>query len=182
MKGHDIQDLMKLFNDLFSESYQTQLVKGQDEPIYLPADAQNPYHRLCFAHGFFASALHEISHWCVAGAKRRQQIDFGYWYEPDGRSPEKQALFEQYEAKPQALEWIFSRAAGKPFRPSCDNLLQPELNIQGFITRICAHARHYIRHGLPKRANLFAHSLAEFYGTADRDWKLLQCYEMGPTR
>ncbi|PPS58814.1 hypothetical protein CRX72_23640 [Pantoea sp. BRM17] len=61
------------------------LIKGDDEPIYLPADAESPWHRVVFAHGFYASALHEISHWCIAGDARRQQVDFGYWYCPDGR-------------------------------------------------------------------------------------------------
>ncbi len=39
----------------------------------------------CLRTDFFASALHEISHWCVAGKARREQVDFGYWYCPDGR-------------------------------------------------------------------------------------------------
>ncbi|MDI8993212.1 elongation factor P hydroxylase, partial [Salmonella enterica subsp. enterica serovar Anatum] len=42
--------------------------------IYLPADAQVPYHRIVFAHGFYASALHEISHWCIAGKARRELV------------------------------------------------------------------------------------------------------------
>ena len=81
---------------------------GEDEPIYLPADQQCAHHRIIFAHGFFASALHEISHWCIAGPERRLLVDFGYWYEPDGRDVLKQAEFERLEIKPQAVEWALA--------------------------------------------------------------------------
>ncbi|WP_205409117.1 elongation factor P hydroxylase, partial [Vibrio gazogenes] len=64
---HRYQDLINIFNQTFAERYQTHLVAGDDEPIYLPADDSVPYHRIIFAHGFYASALHEIAHWCVAG-------------------------------------------------------------------------------------------------------------------
>ncbi len=53
---------------------------------------------------FYASALHEIAHWCIAGENRCQQVDYGYWYEPNGRSEERQFEFEKVEVKPQALE------------------------------------------------------------------------------
>lgn len=45
------------------------------------------------------------------GEKRRQLVDFGYWYAPDGRSAEQQELFQAVEVKPQAMEWILSPAA-----------------------------------------------------------------------
>ena len=77
---HHYQQLIDLFDSCFAEEFNTRLIKGDDEPIYLPADDETPYHRIVFAHGFFASALHEISHWCVAGKARREQVDFGYWY------------------------------------------------------------------------------------------------------
>jgi len=48
--------------------------------------------------------------------------DLGYWYAPDGRTAEQQALFEQVEIKPQAIEWLFSKAFGRKFRVSLDNL------------------------------------------------------------
>ncbi len=50
----------------------------------------------------FASALHEISHWCIAGKARRELVDFGYWYCPDGRDAMTQSQFEDVEVKPQA--------------------------------------------------------------------------------
>ncbi len=36
--------------------------------------------------------------------------DLGYWYAPDGRIEEQQALFEQVEIKPQAIEWLFAKS------------------------------------------------------------------------
>lgn len=108
------------FNHWFSH-YNVVLVRGESEPEYFPATDHDPA-RIQFAHGFFNSALHEISHWCIAGAHRRTLPDLGYWYAPDGRSAEQQALFEKVEVKPQALEWLFSRACVRPFRVSLDNL------------------------------------------------------------
>lgn len=72
---HHYEQLIEIFNGCFAEEFNTRLIKGDDEPIYLPADAQVPYHRIVFAHGFYASALHEISHWCIAGKARRELVD-----------------------------------------------------------------------------------------------------------
>ena len=108
------------FNHWFSH-LNVNLVKGDFEPEYFPADETSPA-RIQFAHGFFNSALHEISHWSIAGDKRRLLPDLGYWYAPDGRTAEQQALFEQVEIKPQAIEWLFATAFGRKFRVSLDNL------------------------------------------------------------
>ena len=112
--------LMSVFNQLFADQHVT-LVRAEGEPEYFPATAYEPA-RIQFAHGFFASALHEISHWCIAGNKRRALIDFGYWYTPDGRSAAQQHQFEQLEIKPQALECLFTLACNRPFEVSQDNL------------------------------------------------------------
>jgi elongation factor P hydroxylase len=61
-------------------------------------------------------------HWCIAGKARRELVDFGYWYCPDGRDAMTQSQFEDVEVKPQALDWLFCVAAGFPFNVSCDNL------------------------------------------------------------
>lgn len=82
---HHYEQLIEIFNSCFADEFNTRLIKGDDEPIYLPADAEVPYNRIVFAHGFYASAIHEISHWCIAGKARRELVDFGYWYCPDGR-------------------------------------------------------------------------------------------------
>lgn len=108
------------FNHWFSHLNVT-LVRGDFEPEYFPASEHSPA-RIQFAHGFFNSALHEISHWSIAGEQRRLLPDLGYWYAPDGRTAEQQALFEQVEIKPQAIEWLFSKAFGRKFRVSLDNL------------------------------------------------------------
>lgn len=112
--------LIAQFNTCFSD-HNTVLAHSPDEPEYRPATAQQAA-QILFAHGFFASALHEISHWCIAGGERRTLPDLGYWYAPDGRSREQQQLFEQVEIKPQALEWLLTVACDRPFRVSLDNL------------------------------------------------------------
>ena len=122
-KTYKSEDIIALFNQTFFDAYNTKLVRGEDEPIYLPATDSVPYHQIVFAHGFYASAMHEIAHWCVAGPKRRLLEDFGYWYEPDGRTELVQAEFEKVEIRPQSYEWILSvSVSGVPFSVSCDNL------------------------------------------------------------
>lgn len=112
--------LINCFNTTFLD-YQTILVRGSGEPEYLPATASQPA-KIQFAHGFFSSALHEISHWCIAGAARRLLPDLGYWYAPDGRNAEQQRQFEQVEIRPQAVEWLLHMACNLPFQVSRDNL------------------------------------------------------------
>ena len=112
--------LIKLFNTLFVDQ-QVILVRSEGEPEYYPAQGNEPA-RIEFAHGFFASALHEISHWCVAGEARRRLPDFGYWYAPDGRTAAQQQAFERVEIKPQALECLFTLACNRRFQVSQDNL------------------------------------------------------------
>lgn len=162
---HHYQDLINIFHDCFFEDYNTLLIKGEDEPIYLPADENHPHHALFFAHGFFASALHETSHWLIAGKERRTKTDFGYWYVPDGRSSEQQTLFESVEVKPQALEWILSEAAEFPFRLSIDNLNGEESDLSTFKNAVYKQVAEYCEKGLPKRAATFRAALCQFYGT-----------------
>ena len=85
---HHYQDLITIFDQCFASDYNTRLIKGDEEPVYLPADEQCSYSAIFFAHGFFSSALHECSHWLIAGEERRKLVDFGYWYIPDGRTTE----------------------------------------------------------------------------------------------
>lgn len=162
---HRFEDLIELFNAEFREAEGTILVRGDDEPVYLPRDEDCPWDRVIFAHGYYASALHEISHWCIAGAHRRRLQDFGYWYQPDGRTPEQQRQFEVVEVKPQALEWIFSEAAGFRFNISLDNLSGGGSgDAEGFTLRVCEQAQRYLRDGLPRRAARFRAALEGFYG------------------
>lgn len=160
-------DLVSIFDRLFSVSENTRLVSGGGEPEYLPADTEVPYHRVIFAHGFYESALHEIAHWCIAGAERRKLVDYGYWYEPDGRSAERQREFEQVEVKPQALEWILSEACGRKFHISTDNLDGDpdavELGRQKFRGAVVKQATWYLKNGLPERAEILKEALLDYY-------------------
>lgn len=164
---HYYQDLIVLFNRCFAKEYNTRLVKGDDEPIYLPADQNRSYHALFFAHGFFSSALHECAHWLIAGEHRRTLIDFGYWYVPDGRSIEQQSLFQSVEVKPQALEWILSVAAGHKFRVSIDNLNGDEADTLAFKQAVHNQVLNYCKQGLSQRAQHLRSALCDFYKTSE---------------
>lgn len=166
MNEHHFQQLIDLFDGCFAGEYNTRLIKGDDEPVYLPADAEAPYNRIIFAHGYYASAIHEISHWCIAGAERRKLVDFGYWYCPDGRDAATQSQFENVEVKPQALDWLFCMAAGFPFNVSCDNLegdFEPDRI--AFQRRVHAQVMRYLDEVIPERPARFIRALREFYHT-----------------
>jgi elongation factor P hydroxylase len=163
--SHHPDDLIRLFNSCFLESHHTQLAYGQEEPIYLPQSAEQPYHTIFFAHGFFSSALHECAHWLLAGEQRRQLVDYGYWYVPDGRTPEQQAIFQQVEVKPQALEWTLSNACRHPFRLSFDNLNGAAADYEQFSEAVHHQMQIYAREGLPARAQKFHTVLLTYYAT-----------------
>jgi len=157
--------LVMLFNLLFFESYNTRLESGGEEPIYLPADSECDYHRLIFRSDYVSSAFHEISHWCIAGEQRRQLVDFGYWYNPDGRTEIQQRTFENVEIKPQALEWIFSVAAGHKFNISADNLVADIGASDNFIQSVIKQARAWCVSSLPDRPAKLVAALSEIFGT-----------------
>lgn len=164
--SHQYSDLIAIFDQTFFDTFNTRLVRGDDEPVYLPADEHTPFHRIIFARGFYASALHEISHWCVAGPERRLQEDFGYWYEPDGRTEAIQAEFERVEVRPQAYEWILSLSAGFPFTVSCDNLngdFEPDR--LAFMRKVHQEVLSILAAGLPTRVSMLSQALRAFYHT-----------------
>ncbi|WP_285259491.1 elongation factor P hydroxylase [Halopseudomonas bauzanensis] len=161
--NHDCQDLIRLFGDCFAADFNTRLIGGAPEPVYLPADADEPMHRIIFTRDYYRSALHEIAHWCVAGAARREQVDFGYWYAPDGRSADQQSAFEQVEVKPQALEWLFCAAAGHSFRVSLDNLSGESTDPTPFKTRVVEQVHAYLSGGIPERPARFIDALLMHY-------------------
>jgi elongation factor P hydroxylase len=162
---HQYEDLIFIFNNCFLKEYNTKLVKGGDEPLYLPADKSNPHHSVIFAHGFYSSALHECSHWLIAGEERRKLLDFGYWYAPDGRTAAEQEIFQKVEVKPQALEWILSLAASFKFSVSIDNLNGEAANKEQFKEDIYQQVKTYCNEGLPKRAKSFRDAICRYYGT-----------------
>ena len=164
MKVHQYQDLIRIFSECFELEYNTKLVCGDDEPLYRPADEHCSYHSIIFAHGFFSSGLHECAHWLIAGDARRTQVDYGYWYVPDGRTAEQQIEFQQVEVKPQALESILSSAAGYQFQFSIDNLNGMAQDTEQFKQAVYQQILTYETHGLPARATVFREALRRFYG------------------
>jgi elongation factor P hydroxylase len=162
---HNYQDLITLFEQTFFEQYNTRLIRGGDEPLYSPANERTAYHQIIFAHGYYASAFHEISHWCQAGEKRRLIEDFGYWYIPDGRNEKQQKKFEQVEVIPQAIEWAFNVAAQKKYHTSADNLNGYQGDTEGFKAKVYQQVLVFIEQGFPPRAQQFIEALTSFYKT-----------------
>ena len=159
-----VEELAVAFNQCFEE-FAVALKPGAAEPFYQAAKKLDEPAIIYSTHDYFSSALHEIAHWCIAGDKRRQLDDYGYWYEPDGRSGEQQNLFYQVEAKPQALEWAFSLAAGIDFRVSLDNLDNSgqESEKYAFRDKVYQQLCQYFEHGFPARANQVIQLLAQLY-------------------
>lgn len=151
--------IMSAFADEFAESHRTKLMSGVAEPVYMPN--MDGWHIIYFARGHWASALHETAHWLIAGPERRAQLDYDYWYEPDGRSFAQQRLFEQVEIKPQALEWIMSSALGRDFVASFDNIRGNGANPTAFRQGVRDQALSYRAVGLPARAERFLNRLIQ---------------------
>lgn len=168
MSLHQVADIERLFNQTFLATENTCLKSGYEEPLYLPAAAPHPladkhYHQILTSRDYYASCLHEIAHWCIAGAKRRRQIDYGYWYEADGRSVAEQERFARVEARPQALEWILAKSAGFRFRYSLDNISLDTADCQPFIDAIYRNVQLWLEQSIPPRAQLLCSALADFY-------------------
>ena len=153
----DAPQVMCLFNREFAVSDKTELIGGAAEPYYQPGSP----HRIYFRADYVRSALHEVAHWCVAGRRRRDLPDYGYWYSPDGRHADQQQAFFAVEARPQAIERCFCEAIGVPFSPSVDNVsaqIEPQ-HLRRFEVRIQEWCDHFERTGLPPRATRFVTAL-----------------------
>jgi len=149
-----------IFKNVFYARYNTLLIGGYDEPYYIaPRGADSAL--ICYREDYIASALHEVAHWCIAGPARRLVDDYGYWYAPDGRTPQQQKEFEAAELRPQALEWIFSKSIGVSFRISVDNLMCDRVPDTTFSTAVLEQVKRYLRDGLPDRAIAFTNALSE---------------------
>lgn len=170
---HASERLERVFDTCFARVENTRLIGGAAEPEYIPAGEPGPggpaaWHRLYYREDFFASALHETAHWCIAGPQRRLQRDFGYWYAPDGRSAEQQAAFQQVEIEPQALEWCLARACAYPFRVSLDNLDGGDAaraEQAAFCAQVTAAANARARRGMAPRAARWFTALSAEFGT-----------------
>ena len=150
-----VTQLIEAFSDCFLSSFNTRIVGGADEPLYLPANAGVPA-TIYFRFDYPSSALHEVSHWCIAGPERRLLEDYGYWYESDTRDLQAQQEFERVEVKPQAVECILHWAVGLPFRVSVDNLSMPDYDAKHFEQAVMSQVAKYIVSGLPERAEIFS--------------------------
>lgn len=164
-------DLTRCFNRTFARSEHVVLVGGAEAPFYVPAAA--PHRSIIrYRENFAASALHEVAHWCRAGRIRRLKHDFGYWYLPPPRDQDETQAFLDAEVPAQALESIFSAAAGLPFRVSLDDL---ELELSGFrqqfAARVAARVQQWWADGLPGRAARFESALRE---CASARWRMNQ--------
>ena len=149
--------LIWLFANVFGESDNTVLIGGAEEPFYQPGSP----HCIYFRADFPRSALHEVAHWSVAGQRRRELPDYGYWYSPDGRDDDRQQAFFMVEARPQAVERCFCEALGLAFSPSVDNVgahIAPG-QLKSFEARIQRWHDQFECDGLPPRAARFATAL-----------------------
>lgn len=153
--------VLSCFQNLFLRDYDTLLKARCGEPLYLPKSETGSSHVIYFVEHNWSSALHEVAHWCIAGQRRRTLTDYGYWYEPDGRDKNQQLIFEKVEAKPQALEWLFSSALRKSFFVSIDNLNGSMVCSDDFKRAILNEAKNYLTCGLPVRANAFLEALQD---------------------
>jgi hypothetical protein len=159
--------IQTIFNRCFVETQNTRLLFGALEPFYKVADAPDELNTVYSREYIEQSALHEIAHFCLAGAKRRKQDDYGYWYAPDGRNAAEQREFYKVEVKPQALEAIFSNACGVTFSVSADNLAGQNCEIEEFKKSVETQKEYYLNKAMPKRAALFLAALKEAF--KDRD-------------
>ena len=155
--------LLIIFNALFLESENTVIELSLDEPLYVPASKAGESSKILFSHGFFSSALHEMSHWLVAGEKRRKIEDYGYWYKPDGRTFEEQQEFEKVEILPQAIEWILSQSCDHRFHFSADNLNSGFVISEQFKQNVSLKAQSLLVHGLPDRMDKLVSELVSSF-------------------
>lgn len=119
--------------------------------------------KIFFNRDYFASALHEVAHWCIAGEARRKQVDYGYWYAPDGRNLEQQLMFENVEVKPQAIEYAFASACNIPWSISTDNLVLTDYDKSRFENAVKQQLLIYSEKGFPARAEHFLSLLRSHY-------------------
>ncbi len=153
------------FNANFGRPYNVQLIGGAQEPLYRAADGDRSA-TIRYTRDYARSALHEIAHWCLAGAARRRLVDYGYRYAPPPRNAPAQWAFCTAEVAVQALEQRFCQACGVRFSVSLDNLDgAPELMVE-FSVRVAARARELCRGKMTSRANRMVELLCTLGGPA----------------
>lgn len=162
---HTDVTIADLFNGLFGPAPDgaepgVHCLGGAAEPLYLPAAAGVPA-QLHYSHDHAASALHEISHWCIASPARRALPDFGYRYLPAPRTRAQQSEFLRLEVGAQALERCFAELAGVHFNLSFDDLNDEHRDLRGAFSQ-AVEQRYQNLHagGMSARALRFAQALA----------------------
>jgi elongation factor P hydroxylase len=162
MTGGALDDLAiaRCFERCFAATAPVRCLGGANEPLYRPATAAHPA-ELVYREDFAASALHEIAHWCVAGARRRQLPDFGYRYLPPPRTAAEQARFLRWELMPQALESLFADAAGIAFRASFDDVEDQHVGLRQPFLDSLALRRKALVTAMPPRAERFLKALRQ---------------------
>jgi elongation factor P hydroxylase len=152
-------EIIRVFNSVFSVMEGTVLSGGAAEPFYEPGHPATIY----FREDFERSALHEVAHWCIAGRYRRQLPDYGYWYRAEGRDCSRQAAFYEVETRPQAIEQLFCEALDLPFKVSLDNLsvVLDDPSVTRFAEAVSAQASAFRLTGLPQRAAVFRDALRQ---------------------
>lgn len=120
MCSNDDEYCQKLIN-AFADILPNLTIKGDAEEPFYEAPRINTRAILYFRSNHPRSLLHEISHYCLAGNRRRGMDDFGYWYAPCGRTAEEQQRFEVVESRPQGLEKVMCEIVGLKFSPSLDD-------------------------------------------------------------
>ena len=158
-------DWIEHLNREVMPALQIRLVGGFPEPFY-QAPSGKVSAEVQFTRDYERSALHELAHWCIAGAARRLHDDYGYWYEPDGRTGSQQQLFFKVEVKPQALEKHFCDALGIAFDVSVDNLENVDIDgVETFKRDVERQYTHYASTGLPERASVIYQCLQQWRQT-----------------
>ena len=159
----DAARIAATFNRSFAASHRTVLQLGGDEPLFLPATSSQCA-VIVSNRDYPASALHEIAHWCLASARRRTQVDYGYWYEPPPRSAVTQSRFLAAEERNQALEALLTEAAGLPFEVSLDAIGATQTQRCEFAARVSCRVEALRAGGLPWRAARFHAALKGAFG------------------
>ena len=145
--------------DVFAEVFGTEqdlvcLCGGFAEPAYLPASClpascspggDRRAAEVRYTLDYPASALHEAAHWLLAGQRRRNLPDYGYWYVSEPRPAAVQRAFLRVESRVQALESWLCEAAGLEFRASVDDFRMPEAAIAAFERRVLSRAARLTR-------------------------------------
>jgi elongation factor P hydroxylase len=177
LENHLLDSVISTFEELFPD---VRLIGGFSEPEYLPPTPGRSA-EIHFTRDYVRSALHEIAHWCVAGAERRKLSDFGYWYAPDGRTNALQSEFYRVEVRPQAIELILSEALGIEFEVSADNLGNPQSDTRPFQAAVDAEVSKLRDTGLPPRVRLLVEGFTKLRERTPRSGGA-EAFESNPIR